>query len=66
VPVAVGLAPLLQLEQFDLQQPLLLLVLVARHALVVWEVLAPRVDGRAAGIEQHRVVIIVVVHAVAV
>ena len=32
VPVPVGLAPLLQLQQFDLQQPLLLLVVGARHA----------------------------------
>jgi anti-sigma factor RsiW len=35
MPMAVRLAPLLQLQQFDLQQPLLLLVLVAPHAVVV-------------------------------
>jgi len=66
VPVAVGLAPLLQLQQFDLQQSLLLLVLVARHALLVRVVLPPGVDGNSVGVEQHRVVIVVVVHAVAV
>ncbi|MDT5058500.1 MAG: hypothetical protein QOF66_6866 [Mycobacterium sp.] len=66
VPVAVGLTPLLQLEQFDLQQSLLLLVLVARHAVVVRVVLAPRVDGMAVGTEQDGIVIVVVVNAIAV
>ena len=66
VPVTVGPAPFLQLQQFDLQQPVLLLVIVARHPLVVRVVLPRRVDGDAAGVEQDRVVIIVVMHAVAV
>ena len=66
VPVAVGLAPLLQLEQFDLQQPFLLLVLVTRHALVIRVVLPPRVDGQTVGAKQNGVVIVVVVHTVAV
>ena len=66
VPVPVRLAPLLQLQQFDLQQPLLLLVLVAPHPLVVRVVLPPGVDGDAVSVEQDGVVIVVVVHAVAV
>ena len=36
-------------EQFDLQQPLLLLVVFALHALVVRVALAPGVDDLAAG-----------------
>jgi hypothetical protein len=63
VPVAVGLTPLLQLEQFDLQQPLLLLVLIARHAVGVRVVLPPRVDGNAVGTNQDRIVIVVEVYA---
>ncbi len=61
----VRLAPLLQLQQFDLQQPLVLLVLVARHALVVRVALAPGVDVGSAGmVHQHGVVIVVVADAV--
>ena len=67
MPVPVGLAPLLQLQQFDLQQPLLLLVLVALHPLVVRVVLAPGVDvGRRSGCtKQHRVVVVIVADCVA-
>ena len=65
-PVAVGLAPLLQLQQFDLQQSLLLLVVVTLHPLVVRVVLPPGVDDFAAGLnQQHRVVIVVVTDGVA-
>jgi hypothetical protein len=49
-----------------LQQSLLLLVLVARHARLVRIVLPPGVDGNSVGVEQHGVVIVIVVHAVAV
>jgi hypothetical protein len=67
VSQAVRLAPLLQLQQFDLQQPLLLLVLLALHSLVVRIVLAPGVDDLAAGLDdQLGVVVIVVAHRVAV
>ena len=67
VPEPVGLAPLLQLQQLDLQQPLLLLVLVAGHPVVVRVVLPPGVDDLAAGMqEQHRVVVIVVADGVGV
>jgi len=59
----VGLAPLLQLEQFDLQQPLLFLVLLALHALVVRVVLPPSVDRHAARIEKDGIVIVVVMNA---
>ncbi len=58
---AVGLAPLLQLQQFDLQQPLLRFVLVAPHALVIRIVLPPRVDVYPAWLpNQHRVVVVIV------
>ena len=64
---SVGLAPLLQLQQFDLQQPLLLLVFAARHALVVRVVLPPGVHYFAAGLnDQLGIVVIVVAHGVAV
>jgi hypothetical protein len=67
VPVPVGLAPLLQLEQFDLQQPLLLLVLLAPHPLVVRIALAPGVDDLTAGVQQQLgIVVIVVADGVAV
>ena len=61
----VGLAPLLQLQQLDLQQPLLLLVFSARHAFVVRVALAPGVDVDSAGmVHQHGVVVIVVADGV--
>jgi len=66
VPVAVRLTPLLQLQQFDLQQPFLFLVLLALHALVVRVVLAPGVDRNALGIQEDRVVIVVVMDDVVV
>ena len=59
------LAPLLQLEQFDLKQSLLLFVVLAPHALVVRVVRAPGVDDLTAGMgQQLRVVIVVVTHGV--
>jgi hypothetical protein len=65
VPVPVGLAPLLQLQQFDLQQSLLLLVVLASQARVVRVVLAPGVDDVAAPMgQQFGVVIVVVTHGV--
>jgi hypothetical protein len=67
VPVAVGLAPLLQFQQFDLQQSLLLLVILALHPLVIRVVLAPGVDGLAARLDQQlRIVVIVVADAIRV
>ena len=54
------LDPVLQLQQLDLQQPLVVLVLVAAHPLVVRVALAPGVDRLAVGVDQHRVVIVVV------
>jgi hypothetical protein len=67
VPVIVGLAPLLELEQLDLQQPLLLLVLNTRHALVIRIVLSPGVHYLAAGLnDQLGIVVIVVAHGIAV
>jgi hypothetical protein len=56
----VALAPPLQLEQLDLQQPLVHLVVVARHALVVRVVLPPGVDVAVAGMHQHRIVVVVI------
>jgi hypothetical protein len=57
----VGLAPLLQLQQLDLQQPLLLLVFGARHAVVVGVTLAPGIDiGSARVVHKHGVVVIVI------
>jgi hypothetical protein len=49
----VALAPLLQLQQFDLQQPLLLLVVFALHAVVVRVVLAPGVHDLAGGLDDQ-------------
>ena len=42
------------------------LVLVARHALVIGVVLAPGLDGIAVAVEQHGVVVVLVVDGVAV
>ena len=60
MPVIVGLAPLLQLEQLDLQQSLLFLVPVAMHAFVVRVVLPPGVDRDTVGTEQNRIVVVIV------
>jgi hypothetical protein len=51
VPGAGVLAPALQLQEFDLQSPLDVLVVVARHPLVVGVTLAPRLDGIAVAVE---------------
>ena len=64
VPLAVGLAPLLQLQQLDLQQPLLLLVFVTRHPFVVRIALAPGVHDLPVGCDQHRIVVVVVTDGV--
>ena len=60
----VSMRPVLELQQLDLQQVLLDLVAVARHQLVVGVVLAPGLDGLAAGRDEHRVVAVVVAHRV--
>ena len=52
VPDAVILAPVLQLQQLDLEAVLLLLVLLATHELVVGVVLTPRLDRAAARIDE--------------
>ena len=65
-PLAGGLDPVLQLEQLDLQQALVPLVLVAAHPLVVRVVLPPGVDRLAVLVQQHRVVVVVVVDPVVV
>ena len=61
VPAARALAPLLELQQLDLQQPLLQLVLVATHALVVRIVLTPGVDDVAPGKGQEAGIVIIAV-----
>jgi hypothetical protein len=66
VPSAGALAPVLQLQQFDLQPPLHPLVFFARHPLVIGVSLAPRVDGVAFPVEQHRIVVVLVVDGVPV
>jgi hypothetical protein len=64
--VSVGLTPLLQLQQFDLQQPLLLFVVGALHPLVVRVVLAPGVNFRTFGFtKQHRIVVVIIANCVA-
>jgi hypothetical protein len=66
MPVAVGLAPLLQLEQFDLQQPLLLFLLMPRHPLVIRVAFPPGVDFHTVGLtNQHRIVVVVIANGVA-
>jgi hypothetical protein len=59
-PLSAVLAPVLQLQQLDLQQPLLVVVVGPGHALVVRVVLAPGVHRAAVRVEQHRIVVIVV------
>ena len=66
VPQAVGLAPVLQLQQLDLQDVLLFLVIGPRHPLVVGIVLPPGVDRDALGIEQNRIVVFVVDNGVTI
>ena len=54
-PPPVGLDPLLQLEQLDLQQPLLSLVLLVGDALLIGVTLPPGVDdGAVDGAENVR------------
>ena len=64
-PSIVRLEPLLQLEQFDLQRTLLRIVGRPLHFGVVGVVLAPGVHDGPVGAHQHRVIIVVVQHAVA-
>jgi len=54
------LRPVLQLEQLDLQQPLVPLVHDPAEPLVVRVALPPGVHRRAVGLQQHRVVVLVV------
>ena len=58
------LGPVLPLQQLDLEGALGLLVLLARHALLVRVVLAPRFDRVAGRGDQHRIVLVGVVHDV--
>ena len=58
--------PVLELQQLDLEQVLLLVVLLARHPLVVRVVLPPGVDGPAVRVDEHRVVVVVLADRVAV
>ncbi len=58
MPAARGLDPLLQLEQLDLQQPLVALVISARQALRVGVSLPPGVDDLAVVGPQQRIVVV--------
>src|SRR5579864_865335 len=60
-PLPGGLHPVLQLDELDLERALEVLVLAARHLLVVRVVLAPGVDHPAVRPAQDRVVMLVVV-----
>jgi hypothetical protein len=62
---AVLLAPFLKFQQLDLEQPLVNLVVVTRHAFVIRVVLAPGIDRDALAIDQSRIVVIVVINGVA-
>jgi hypothetical protein len=62
-PLPGFLDPVLELEQLDLQQPLVLVVLGPRHPLVVGVVLPPRVHGGAVVAQQHGIVLVGVVDA---
>ena len=61
-----GFDPLLQLQQFDLQQPLFHLILFPGHSGPVGVALAPGVDRRALGGQQDRVIVIFIQHGEAV
>lgn len=61
VPRSGALAPVLQLQQFDLKLPFGPLVFVATHPLVVRVAFTPRLDRLAVTIEQYRVVFVLVV-----
>ena len=63
VPVVIALRPLLQLQQFDLEQTFLLLILVAGHAMVVGVVLPPGVHRGARRIHQYWIVVVIVVNS---
>ena len=58
--------PGLELQQLDLEEVLGLVVLLARHPLVVGVVLAPGVDGPARRVDEDRVVVVVLADRVAV
>ena len=55
-----SLHPVLQLEQLDLQQALVPVVHLARQPFAVRVTLAPGVDRRTVGPQQHRVVVLLV------
>ena len=63
VPVVIALRPLLQLQQFDLEQTFLLLILVAGHAMFVGVVLPPGVHRGARRIHQYWIVVVIVVNS---
>jgi hypothetical protein len=63
-PLARVLDPVLQLQQLDLQHALGAVVLGPGHPLVVGVVLPPGLDRPAVPAQQHRVVVIVVLHLV--
>jgi hypothetical protein len=54
------LHPVLQLEQLDLQQSLVPVVDLARQPFSVRITLAPGVDRRTVGAQQHRIVVLLV------
>ena len=58
--------PVLELEQLDLQQVLLLFVDVAVHPFVVRVVLPPGVDRLPVGIDEDRVIVVVLAHRMTV
>jgi len=59
-----ALGPPLQLQQLDLQQPLLPLVLATRQALVVRVTLTPGLHGVAVLVQQDGIVVVLVVDGV--
>ena len=64
VPELLVLAPVLELQQFNLQPVFLQLVLLAGHPLLVGVVFPPRLHGRAAGVDQFRVLALPPTHRV--
>jgi hypothetical protein len=58
------LDPLLQLQQFDLQRPLLAVILLAGYTVRIGIILPPGLDDVAVLVEQQRLVLVVVVDAV--
>jgi hypothetical protein len=66
MPQSVGLGPVLQLQQFDLEDVFLLFVVRSGHSMVIGIVLPPGIHRDAAGIEQDRIVVLVVDNGVAI